>query len=262
MKHILIGTNVFEKNSRQDLAIESFKRLKKQNLNVDICLIQSPTDDVQYSDIAIHRTLERNSSTLLNTTKKLPFINDIFNTLYTQSYDYFIFCNSDIILSQALVDKVNKQNPEAYGVSRIDIPQIKALNEPFSPLRMEPAGFDCWVVSKKWWSENANLFKDYFLGRPFFDVHYTMLMLLNTKTDVHVSNDHLIYHIKHPSPAFERDVCYQFNESQTINFYNNQEEIWGNISNKTFLKRSDFGRFLNFNDDEVDIIKNIKYNKQ
>jgi hypothetical protein len=261
MNHILIGTNVFGKNSRQDLAIESFKRLKKQNSNVDICLVQSPLDSIEYSDITTYQTLDRDSSTILNTTKKLPFVNDIFDTLCNKSCDYFVFCNSDIILSQQLINKItnNSDSFEAFGISRIDIPPISSLSETFIPLRMEPAGFDCWVVSKVWWSNNRHLFHDYLLGRPFFDVHYTMLMLLNTISDMHVSNESLIYHVRHPSPAFERDECYKFNEVQTNKFYSDQETIWGNISNNTFLKREDYGRFLIFNKSEAQIINQIKH---
>jgi hypothetical protein len=259
-KNILIGTNTFLKNSRQDLCIESLKRLKKLNSNVDICLVQQPEDEIQYSDIEVLKTLNRDSSQLVNTDKKLPFVNDIFNTLADHSSDYFIFCNSDIILSQQLINKIvnTESSFEAFGISRIDIPVITSLSESFVPLRMEPAGFDCWVVSKQWWLKNKNLFKDYFLGRPFFDVHYTMIMLLNTKSDIHISNEQLIYHIKHSSPAFVRDECYLFNETQTNKFYADQEIVWGNISNNTFLKRQDYGRFLNFGVNETAFIKQVK----
>lgn len=258
--NILIGTNTFLKNSRQDLCIESLKKLRKKNNNVDICLVQHIDDNVCYYDIEVVKELSRDSSQFVKTNKKLPLVNDIFDVLSERCRDYFVFCNSDIILSQQLIDKItNAKTPfEAFGISRIDIPNINSLSESFIPIRMEPAGFDCWVVSKKWWKNNRHLFKDYFLGRPFFDVHYTMLMLLHTYSDIHVSNERLIYHIKHPSPAFQRDECYLFNETQTNKYYIDQEAIWGSISNNTFLKRQDYGKFLDFNPKEVDFIKQIK----
>jgi hypothetical protein len=256
-KHILIGTNTYNKYERQDLCIDGFRRLKDTCSNVDICLVQEPADNVYYQDIHIIRDLKRNSSGFLKTNKKLPFVNDIFDVLANHSKEYFIFCNSDIILSQQLINYINYNEIEAFGISRIEIPPIKSLVESFSPIRMEPAGFDCWVVSKKWWLDKRHLFKDYLLGRPFFDVHYTILMLLNS-INRYVSNQRLIYHIMHKSPAFVEDDCYIFNKEQTFKFYSENEKIWGECCNNTFLKRQDIGRFLMFNPDEDNIIDNIK----
>lgn len=256
-KHILIGTNAYNKYDRQDLCIESFRCLKDSSSNIDICLVQEENDLVQYNDIPIFRELKRNSSNVLDTNKKLPFVNDIFDVLARHSKDYFLFCNSDIILSQQLINYINFNDIEALGISRIEIPPIKSLTEQFSPIRMEPAGFDCWVVSKKWWLEHRELFKDYLLGRPFFDVHYAVLMFLYSK-NIFVSNQHLIYHIMHKSPAFTEDACYLFNTKQTQDYYLDNEKVWGECCNNTFLKRTDWGRFLNFNANETDILRRIK----
>jgi hypothetical protein len=62
----------------------------------------------------------------------------------------------------------------------------------------------------------------------------------------------------HKSPAFAEDVSYCFNKEQTYKFYSENEKIWGDCCNNTFLKRNDWGKFLNFNKNETEIINNIK----
>ena len=62
----------------------------------------------------------------------------------------------------------------------------------------------------------------------------------------------------HKSPAFIEDICYNFNKDQTYKHYAENEKIWGDCCNNTFLKRKDYGRFLIFNQNENEIIQNIK----
>jgi hypothetical protein len=256
MNNILIGTNVYGKYKRQDFCIESIKRLKAKNSNIDICLVQEPIDKVEYENIQVFSNLTRNSS-VIEEGRTLPFITDIFDVLAEHSKDWFVFCNSDIILTQDLIDHIINNDIEAQGISRIEIPEINKLSDSLQPIRMEPAGFDCWVVKKKWWKSYRYLFQDFLLGRPFFDVHLTMLMFLYSK-DIHVSSKHLIYHIQHPSNGFVRDAYYKFNEQQAEKFYKQTESIWGEISNTTFLARKDFGRFFEIGEAELQIINDIK----
>jgi hypothetical protein len=258
-KKVLIGTNVYGKYHRQNLGIDSLHKLKQKNTNVDICLVQEPQDLIEYENIQIFKQLKRNSSDLLNTKRKLPFVNDIFDVLCNNCEDYFLFCNSDIILSQNLIDQINNTDIEAQAISRIEIPHINKLSDSFCPIRIEPAGFDCWIFSKKWWIDHKHLFQDYLLGKPYFDVYYAMLMFLHSK-NLFISNQYLIYHILHEKTAFIEDECLKFNKEQTFKFYAENEKIWGECCNNTFLKRSDYGRFLNFNSNENEIIQNIKNN--
>jgi len=223
-KKILIGTNVHGKYHRQNLCIDSLHRLKQKNSNVEICLVQEPEDIINYDNIQVLPKLKRNSSHILKTDKKLPFVNDIFDVLCDSSQDYFIFCNSDIILSQQLIDHIIFNEVEAFGISRIEILHINNLKESFTPLRMEPAGFDCWVVSKRWWLKHIHLFKDYLLGRPHFDVHYSVLMFLNSN-NTFISNQYLIYHIMHEKTSFVEDECRIFNREQSYKFYADNEKL-------------------------------------
>jgi hypothetical protein len=259
-KHILIGTSIFNKYLRQDLCVESLHKLKNKNSNVDICLIQQPSDEVLYDNINIVKKLTRNSSDVFETTKKIPFINDIFNVMSDESKEVFVYCNSDIILTQKLIDHINSIDVEAFGISRIDIGNIETLTNPAKIIRMEPSGFDCWVISKSWWMQHKNLFLDFVIGRPYFDVMYTVLMLMNS-SNLYISTEHLIYHVMHDRAWADKDECYHFNRLQKEKHYEQLELIWGECCNNTFLKRSDWGSFLNFRPDEQSIIQQIKTKK-
>ena len=259
MKHILIGTSSFGKYQRQDLCIESLQKLSLLNSNVDCCLVQQLEDQTSYSNIRILNKLTRNSSTVFKTNKKIPFINDIFNVLYSESTDIFVFCNSDIILTQKLINYINSIEVQAFGISRIDISEINSLTEPARILRMEPAGFDCWVISKQWWTKNQQLFQDFVIGRPYFDVIYTTLMFLNS-TNPYISNEHLVYHVLHERAWLDKDECYHYNRLQKELYYEDIEKVWGECCNDTFLRRADWGKFLRINSDEADVLLSIKNN--
>lgn len=256
-RQILVGTSVFGKYTRQDLCVESLKKLAHKNSNVKCCLVQQDSDEVLYEGIKILRNLKRNSSSVFDTKKNIPFVNDIFDVLSHETEDVFVFCNSDIILTQALFDYINSIDVEAFGVSRIDISNINSLTEPAKILRMEPSGFDCWIVSKVWWNKHKHLFQDFIIGRPYFDVMYTMLMFVNSK-NLYVSNKRLIYHIMHQRKWKDKDECYHYNRLQKEKHYEELEKVWGECCNTTFLKRSDWGRFLQIRDDEIQIISDIQ----
>lgn len=267
-RKILIGTSVFGKHTRQDLCINSLKKMTDNNSNLKCCLVQQKDDDVLYDDIKIYRNLERNSSNVFNAEKNIPFINDIFDVLAEECEDIFVFCNSDIVLTQTLFDYINSVDVEAFGISRTDILSVKTLStdsdKVLKNLRIEPAGFDCWVVSKVWWKQNRHLFKDFVIGRPYFDVAFSIVMFLNSK-NLFVNSKHLIFHVKHKS-SWEggKDKSYSFNEIQAKTHYVELWKIWDECCGSTFLKRPDWGKFLQIRSDEEQILRDIRdrYNKK
>lgn len=254
MKKILLTTNTFSSYKRQDLSIEKMLSLKNKNKNVKCALIQYETESVPYSDLKVLNKLTRGSHTHLGTKKSLPFIKDLFDISAEESEEIFVFSNSDITLSQKLINYINNTDIEALGVSRIDISEIENLSEPSRILRMEPAGFDTWIVHKEWWFKHRHLFPDMLLGRPEFDVAYTAIMDLNSK-NIHESTEYLTYHYMHPIVSFEKDDCYYFNVNQKNGNLKNLFEWWGFICNSTYLCRPDYGQFLKFLPDEKEKIK-------
>lgn len=258
MKQILLTTNTFSSYKRQDLAVQKMQLLQKKNSNVKCALIQFEGEETSYEECDIDklRVLNRSSKTDLNVTKQLPYIKDLFNVSSDYSDEIFVFSNSDIILSQKLINYINNNDIEAVGISRIDISPIEDLKENSRIIRMEPAGFDTWVVSKKWWIKHSSLFPDMLLGRPEFDVVYTALMDLNSK-NIHISTEHLTYHPIHKIVSFTKDECYYHNIKFKDTQYKKLFDWWGNICNQTYLARPDWGSFLQFIPGEREIISNI-----
>lgn len=256
-KQILLGTSVFQKYKRQDLCISAFKALSKNISNVECCLIQHPDDDVLYEDINCFRDLKRNCRSAMHTTKNIPFVNDIFDCLSKRCDDIFVFCNSDIILTPTLIQYINSiEHVEAFGISRTDIAEIDSINHPARMIRNEPAGFDCWVISKNWWNRYKHKFEDFLIGRPFFDVMYTMLMSINS-SNTYVSDREIIYHVMHKQVSFQEDECFMFNKNQKIKYYEYLEQLWAQCTEATYAKRRDFGTFFEYIPSEQGIINNI-----
>ena len=256
MKKILLTTNVFSSYKRQDLSVEKMLTLKNKNKNVQCSLVQYEKETVPYSGLKVLNKLTRGSHTQLGTKKSLPFIKDLFDVSAEEAEEIFVFSNSDITLSQKLIDYINNTDIEALGVSRIDVSEIENLSQPSQIIRMEPAGFDTWIVHKDWWFKHRHLFPDMLLGRPEFDVAYTAIMDLNSK-NIHESTEYLTYHYMHPIVSFERDECYYFNVNQKDSSLKDLFEWWGLICNSTYLSRYDYGTFLNFLPNEKELIKFI-----
>jgi len=257
MKKILFTTNTFSQYKRQDHCVEILKIMSKNNSNVSAALIQSPDDDVSYTDISVIRELNRNASTVIDTKRNLPFINDLFDISCKHAEDIFVYINSDILISQKFINLINNTDVEAFGVSRSEIDEIENLTQPITLIRVEPAGFDAWVIQKEWWLSHRHLFKDMLLGKPIFDVMYTMLMFLNSKNH-YISNQHLIFHPMHGNGSFADDVCFDFNKKAQADHYPFIEKWWSLLCNNTFWKRNDPPRFLNFNSNENEIIEILK----
>jgi hypothetical protein len=262
MKKISFYTNVYTKYKRQDLAIEKLSQLVDSNPNITASLIQFEDETIEYnySNINILNVLKRSSKNTIGGSKSMPYIKDLFDEASKDTEEVFVFFNSDIILTQKLINHIQNNPVEAYGISRSEILEIENLSDPAHLVRTEPAGFDCWVVSKSWWEKHREKFPDMILGRPFFDVIYTILMLLNSNNH-YISNKHLIYHILHGKESFTRDECYFHNEQvRNTEFRTMWDECWGPICNNTFFKREDYGSFLQFQPNENEVIEHYKQN--
>jgi hypothetical protein len=178
---ISIGTNYFGSNKRQDIAKESHLRLVKKYDFINFFNIQFKDDTQGWNnniDICNLHKLERSSRDVLPTfNRKLPFVNDCFKALSETDCDIFVFTNSDIILTDRLVDWIIS-NPDckANTCQRVDINDINSLYENITPARIEVAGFDTFIFNKNWYIQHQVLFEDYFLGRVYFDYAYAVIM--------------------------------------------------------------------------------------
>lgn len=258
---ILLGTNTFGTYDRQDIAVDSYKELKKLfPNNVDIIDIQFQDEKHNFKNhygLDIKFDLIRSSKDVIdNPEKKLPFVNDLFSVIAEYSEDYFIFTNSDVIINKNLIEYIINNRPECFACSRLDISPINSFSElrqKASAIRWEIAGFDTFVFKKEWFLKYKHLFNDYLLGRPQFDHIYAGIMkCYGDNTPLGNQNPPFCFHIHHPVKWLDGSNLTEFNNN-TVKKYP-LDQLMANLMffNLKFnlCKRTPWGRFLKPQDNE------------
>lgn len=177
---IAIGTNTFNRYDRQDISVDALKHLAQKFDQVEVY-------DVQFSnseyDINCLNDLKRSSEDLdINSTKRLPFVNDILQALSRIDCDYFVYVNSDVIISTSLIRYIINNSPDSFACSRVDIKPIdnfqQFIDKRIEAVRYEIAGFDVFVFKRDWYLNNQSLFDDFLVGQPCWDQCYAMMLKL------------------------------------------------------------------------------------
>jgi hypothetical protein len=265
---IVIGSNTFDTYRRQDIAVQSWKKLADE-FDVELYNIQFKDEEAVFNDSYNLNNifkLERSSKDILDTDRKLPYVNDIISCISEVECDYFIFTNSDIIINDNLIKYIQQNQPTAFACSRLDIHDIssfESLRDEIKPSRWEPAGFDTFVFKREWYfktrplsGRNGRLFRDYFLGQPEWDAVYAGIMKMYGNNDP-LGNDYppFCFHIKHDlkwnKPSPERD----FNHNNFMN--HTRDRFVYNIMQyhlkMNLVRRQPYGSFLKVLSDEKKI---------
>lgn len=236
-----IGTNIFQENKRQTLAIQILKKFKEKYSEIQLYNItfknEKNTEGFQHLPV-----LEKTSSDVVkNTTKKKPIAKELFNALGNTDCDYFLFLNSDIFLTDKCIKLILKQEFESYIFSRIDTFDINTLADPIIPMRMEIAGFDAWGVKKDWWNKNQDKFPDYIYGESLWDLHYGLTLYYNSNCFLG-NKDMFIAHIKHPIQWAENTPEQKYNATfwESTSFH----RTWHDYVYKILIQRQPQGQFL------------------
>jgi len=257
---VLIGTNTYKKYKRQDIAIDSFIHLSDK-YDCDIIDVQFADEDSSNYEIRTENILERSSLDVTSGDKKLPFVNDILNFLSVQDCDYFIYVNSDVILTNTIIKKIINEQPECFACSRVDIEEVDSYDcvseRNITPVRYEIAGFDAFVFKTKWFQDNSNLFQDYLVGQPCWDQVYATLMRIFGDSLFANNFPPCCFHIQH-SPTW------QINREAPERIYNHKgaEEryldrlafnIFDNYLKTHLVRRTPPGKFMNILPGEQEI---------
>jgi len=287
---IAIGTNIFGHYNRQTLAIESLKKLKEKvkdvNVDIDLFNIQFENNTINIDGFTTLNVLKNNNITIRNeiiqasgyspncvncddidmsvplSSKVLPLMNELFDSLGCLiEYDYVIFTNSDIMISNRLINEILTTKKESYSVSRLEIQSINSLTDALIPFKIEIAGFDTYAFKPAWWQHNKHRFPKYLLGKPRWDNHYTSIFM--TYSDGKVLNyypGHIV-HIYHGYASHQDDM-----ENRYVNklwdSYPELQNRWGRYFNDILLKRKShnnvmFGKINNTEDTLAKQIFNI-----
>lgn len=202
---IILGTNTYQKYHRQDIAVQSWLKL-----GIDVYDIQFTDTETAYKINNLSKLTRSSQTCLKNSEKRLPFVNDIINELSEITCDYFIFTNSDVIIMPSLLQHIEKTNPDCMACSRLDICDISSFDNiktEAKPVRWEIAGFDTFVFKRDWYLKHKKLFRDYFIGRPTWDVVYTGIMKMYGKEfEIGNGNPPFCMHIHHGIAAVTTDT--------------------------------------------------------
>lgn len=238
---IAIGINIFSENKRQDLCIEVLKRLKSKFKEITLYNITFQNEPNNHSDF-VHLPFLKNKAQdiIKNSKSKKPTTKQFFDILSNQDADYFIFLNSDILLSPKFINLVLKQDYETYCVSRHDTLPINSINE-IVPYRIEIAGFDVWAVKNNWWKENHQYFDEYVYAEHLWDVAYTLTMY-NHSSCLLCNKEFYAAHEKHEL---------NWNEDSLEAKYNSElwektpySKKWNEFIYSNLIKRIPYGQFL------------------
>ena len=256
---ITLITNTFSNYQRQNVAADSWRRLKAQFPGIVKVVNLQFADEQEgyvdhYPDFETVFSLTRSSQTVLpNASKKLPFISDLFAEGLKQDSDYFIVTNSDVIVMPSLIQYIIDNRPAAIPCSRLDIEPIDSFNrvlmQEIRPIRWEIAGFDTFVFAKTWAETYKEHFlKDYFLGKPAFDVVWAGYIKL-FGNNVPLMNDYppKCFHINHGISSVTTE-CAERDWNLALVKANVLDTLMNNVMflhlKNNLLRRQPWGAFL------------------
>jgi hypothetical protein len=200
---IAIGINAFKPydklNHREMLCIESLQKLKQKFKNVELYIITFEEDQIAYDGFTTINKLKKKSNTVvkeyfkqahlsqeyslrendINSNKReLPIVNEIFDVMSDIDSDYFLFTNSDIIISDRFIKHITAEY-ECYPSSKACISNIKSLDETPVADAYSVHGFDAFAIKNSTWKRVTKSLKQFILGHNYWDTYFfTMLNCL------------------------------------------------------------------------------------
>lgn len=124
-----------------------------------------------------------------------PVVREVFDVLAREALRrgcvWFAFTNSDIRLTQRLVDFVGAYSGDGVAVSRTEL-------DGASPAEVTLAGIDTFLVRATWWERHRHRFRRYLIGEPVWDNVYTALLMRHGDS-VLLNTPGWAFHERHPA---------------------------------------------------------------
>jgi len=241
---LAIGINIFGCYKRQDHCIEVLNKLVSKYTN-DIELYNITFENEKNYLLGFKHLplLKRTAKDVaLYSISNKPIAKDFFDILSEQDCDYFLFVNSDIMVTEKLIKLILKGEYETYCVSRHDVYEINDLSvDKIMPFRIEIAGFDAWAVKKDWWIKNRDLFDDYIYAEALWDVFFSVQMYNNSNC-ILCNKDVYLAHEKHELKWNEFSAEHTHNEKlwKSTPYH----ERWHKFIYDYLTQRPTWGHFL------------------
>jgi len=226
MKTISIGVNLFGDTDRQRLCIESLQILKNMYTPfIQLYCIQYADDIITTPNHFLRiNELKRSSLDISPVEPKKPYINDMFNILSEFKTDYFIFLNSDILLTKRLIEYVIHSDYDSIPFSRIDCHTPTTISDNIIPIRMEICGYDVFAFKTEWYKNNSYLFRDFVYATPCFDPIYATVMRLYGNAELG-NKDYFCFHPYHENVSHKKSLLFDFNKNQMKTIYSKELDI-------------------------------------
>lgn len=246
---IAIGINIFGYYTRQDQCIEVLNRFVAKYSNISLHNITFENEKNYTLGFQHHPVLKRKAKDIIDGSKsEKPIAKDFFDVLSTIDCDYFLFLNSDILITEKLIKLIEKGDYETYSFSRHDCYKIESLKN-IIPFRIEIAGFDAWAVKKDWWVQNRDYFNDYIYAEHLWDVAFSIEMY--NRSNSFIGNKEVyLCHEKH-------DL--KWNETSPEALHNSKlwdntpyHKRWHEFIYSYLVKRLPYGQFLHPMTDELE----------
>jgi hypothetical protein len=248
---LAIGINIFGSYKRQDQCIQVLKKLKLKYPVIDLYNITFKEEINSESSFIHLPLLEKKARNIIQESKSnKPIAKDFFDILSKQECDYFIFLNSDVLLTEKAIKFILKAEYETYVFSRADCYPIDSFDK-IVPYRIEIAGFDAWVCKKDWWVKNNDLFENYIYAEHLWDVSFALTMFDNSNSII-CNKDIMLLHEKHELNWNETSLEALHNS----NLWNKTKyaEKWKIFIYENLIKRKPYGQFLKplYNEEELE----------
>jgi len=260
---ICIGFNLhYPLNERVEISQKSLLKLKTQFeielVNLDFIENKGKIEN-NNTVKNLYVLTEHSKSYTKESSRDLPMIHDMFNRLCEYSiknnFDYFIFVNSDIIVSDRFIKHILNTNFDTYCAARLAIGNISSLEEtPKEISHYQVAGFDAYAVKTKWWRSNSHLFPKYIYAISGWDVDYATKMKLNSNCDFCNKWPPMIFHIMHEEVSSKSSPELDYNKNLLWNINKKDCDIWHNYLFNVLLKRQG-GNYWHPFDNELELEK-------
>jgi hypothetical protein len=246
---ISIGINNFKKeeelNHREKMCVESLHKIKKLCPNVELVNLTFKDEEFAtldgFNNIHCLELIPKNI-----TTKKIPFVNEIFDNLAKQDTDFFIFINNDILISNRYVKAVQKNSQyDCLPASKLHFTKLESIDDESSiPQSLSVHGFDGFAIKKEWWLQNRNKFKPMLLSRAYWDTYFFCKCRLYGKCLTLNRPPAVIFHLDHKSTSMESDPGNTYNEQMFVQDPDLLPQKWFPYVQNVLLKRQTYNNIL------------------
>ena len=179
---------------RQQRAIDALLELRRVTpLNVQ--WVDEVYERPELETVAVLRQDSRTMTGLA--VRRKPIMPELFDALAdaasSRGSPHFGFFNADILVSQAVVDAVEREGKETYAFSRMDYDR-----ETGRDLGLMPDGLDVFVFTVEWWRRNRHRFRAYILSEWFYDPVFGAILMCHGDGLI-LNRDGEIRHEAHPA---------------------------------------------------------------